>query len=110
MTDFEAMSYQGNRNRGNVLDDTEGDYDEEQDEERESSPRQRHRCPETCPLGFSGSKRQRPAQRSERWGRERSLLGRCRGVGPRARCSHGGTTTEALRRSRCRACASTTGW
>jgi len=29
MTDFEAMSYQGSRNRGNVLDDTEGDYDEE---------------------------------------------------------------------------------
>jgi len=40
MADFEAISYQGSRNRGNVLDDTEGDYDEEQDEEREYSPRQ----------------------------------------------------------------------
>ena len=43
MTDFEAMTYQGSRNRGNVLDDTKGDYDEEQDEEREYSPRQRRR-------------------------------------------------------------------
>ena len=33
MTDFEAMSYQGNRNRGSVIDEAEeGDYDEEQDE------------------------------------------------------------------------------
>ena len=33
MADFEAMSYQGNRNRGSVIDEAEeGDYDEEQDE------------------------------------------------------------------------------
>ena len=43
MTDFEAMSYQGNRKRGSVLDDTaeEGDYDEEHDKGRKSGPRQR---------------------------------------------------------------------
>jgi len=43
MTDFEVKSYQGSRNRGNVLDDIKGDYDEEQDEEREYNPRQRRR-------------------------------------------------------------------
>ena len=33
MADFEAMSYQGIRNRGSVIDEAEeGDYDEEQDE------------------------------------------------------------------------------
>jgi hypothetical protein len=44
MTDFEAMSDRGSRDRNSMLDDTaeEGDYDEEeQDEERESGSRRR---------------------------------------------------------------------
>ena len=48
MADFEAVSYQGNRNRGSVIDEAEeGDHDEEQDEEcdeeREFSLRRRRR-------------------------------------------------------------------